>query len=66
MPAENEKVPFKQWPGRSRPIDVGADRPEEKGGRSLVTQHDPQPDWGRDMENRMKVKRSRNGPQGIF
>lgn len=65
MPAPFEEKPFKKYPGRSRPEGI-EDRPEDKHGRSLMTQHDPEGDWGRDMENRLKAKRSKNGPQGIF
>jgi hypothetical protein len=56
MPAKHEEVPFKSYPGRSRPKEI-EDRPEEKHGRSLMTQHDPQPDWGRDTENKLAAKR---------
>jgi hypothetical protein len=59
MPAKNEEVPFKRYPGRSRPNAI-EDRPDDKHGRSLMTQHDPQPDWGRDMENRLTSKRHLN------
>ena len=56
MPAKHEEKPFTTRPGRSRPQEI-ADRPEDKHGRSLMTQHDPQPDWGRGTEEKLKVKR---------
>lgn len=58
MAAKHEEVPFKTYPGRSRPNAV-EDRPDDKHGRSLMTQHDPQPDWGRSMENKLVSKRNK-------
>lgn len=56
MPAKHDEVPFKSYPGRSRPKEI-EDRPNDKHGRSLMTQHDPQPDWGRALENKLSAKR---------
>jgi len=68
MPSLDEDIcehPFVTLPGRSRPIGV-EDRPEDKHGRSLVRQHDPQPDWGRGTETRLASKRNASGTRGLF
>jgi hypothetical protein len=65
MPAPSEEKLFKYYPGRARKREI-EDRLEDKEGRSLVRQHDAQPDWGRETENKLAKKRNMNGPQGIF
>lgn len=56
MPAKHEEKPFTILPGRAHPRQP-EDRLDDKHGRSLQTQHDPQPDWGRNMEDRLETKR---------
>lgn len=56
MPAPNETHPHVRIPGRVSP-DPAEHIPTDKHGRTLQTQHDPSPDWGRDLEDRLAEKR---------
>lgn len=65
MPAPNEKVSFKRYPGRVTP-DPSEHIPTDKHGRTLQTQWDSSPDWGRETENRLISKRNSSGSGRLF
>lgn len=63
--ADNDEKAFTVRPGRARRRYI-EDRLEDKHGRSLVNQASAEPDWGREMENKLVRSRQTATTKGLF